>query len=788
MQTKTMRELKLNEKSKTKIPKAVQELIPITAVYPDGTFLLKAKENGLSQFSMTYKFDDVNFALLDKDGEQRFLKLYSDVINSFEPGNRYKITLIKRKVNEEEIRKNLMMELKGDKNDYLRKEYNDIIMEKATAANGVVLEFYITITTFKKDYESAKQYFSNQKNIINTTMRRIGSRLDELNAKHRLSLLRDFYRDDVENEDLNLNVKELNQRGIDFKDLIAPKYYQREFDYFKLGDNFGRSLFVKENGYGNYIRTDTIAKLCAIDTTMALSIDLVPISTEEAAKAAEDAKMKAESNKMKYLKKAYSQKQFGAEVPYEQRLQIEEADEWLTDIRERDQRIFFANITMTHLAPTLEDLNADTTDIISQGRTLYLQLTKGILEQQLDGLHTSLPIGVNEINSLRTLSTEGVCAFNPFRAREITHSGGIYFGTNAITGNIISVNTNMLTNPNCFIAGIPGSGKSMSIKFLLLFLGLSTDYEIIILDPENEFSKIVEQLNGKVIDLSTGKNNHINAMDMSFDENDGGIQAAITDKTQFMLSIMEQMDKNTPLTAQDNSLINRVIIELYSNSDIKEKTMVEFKKLLEKQGDKRSKELALRIEMFTTGSLDTFAHETNVDMNSRITSFNLYGLGEMEKKVGMVTVADALVNRVTKNFKEGKKTYVIADEFQEMLKDEYTSRFFCTAWKRWRKRGGIPIGITQNIRYLLDSAETRDMLGNSPFVLLFQMAETDIPALKELYHLSAEEQKFISSTILPGNGLMKVGGDFEPFENQIPKDSEIYKLLTTRVEEGFTTF
>ncbi len=533
-------------------------------------------------------------------------------------------------------------------------------------------------------------------------------------------------------------------------------------------------------GCASFIQDDIVTDLCNINRPCCLSIDLVAIPTDEAVSAAQNIKMRVEGNKLKYLRKAANKGMYGATITYDMQQQLEEADEFLNDLTERDQRMFVANVSMVHLADSLQDLQSDTEEILASARKGMCNMGT-LMFQQLQGLTTALPYGVNRLNAERTLTTESASIFMPFRAQEVTDKGGLFAGVNAVTGNLLLTDLQLLNNPNRFVIGIPGSGKSFGVKMNIFQIFLNTNHDIIILDPECEYAPLVKAIGGQVITLSASSDTHINPFDMvaGYAEHSS---LAYYEKSNFIVSLFEQIDKSEPLGGNDKSIIDRCVINIYKKCE-NTPTLDDLRKELEDQPEPRAKELALKLELFTTGSLNVFSNQTNVEFKNRIICFDTSKLEGDLKTIGNLIVSDCLVNRVTSNFKVGKLTDLFFDEFQTFLKDKYSAEYFNSAWRRYRKRGASPCGITQNIEYLKSDVEFSTMLGNSTCVTLYQLTADDIKIVSDMYNLSEEQLKFVSETTLPGNGLMRIGGSIVPFDGQWPKNNALYKLMTTKPDE-----
>ena len=464
-------------------------------------------------------------------------------------------------------------------------------------------------------------------------------------------------------------------------------------------------------------------------------------------------------------------------------LQRKESKEFLDDLTTRDQRMMCATVTLVHMADSKEQLDSDTETLLSTARRHLCQLA--VLKfQQMDGLSTVLPIGCRKINVIRTLTTESLAVFMPFKVQEICHANGIYYGQNAISNNMIIANRRFLLNGNSFILGVSGSGKSFTGKCEIANLILDGDSDIIIIDPEREYAPLVKAMGGEIIDISATSKNHINAMDMNADYGDG--EDPLILKSEFILSLCEQLIGNYSLGAKEKSLIDRCTKNVYRNYRKrgykgKVPTLKDFRAELLKQEEPEAQDIALAIELFTDGSLNTFAKETNVDVQNRLICYDILDLGKQLLPIGMLVVLDSILNRITANRAKGKNTFIFIDEIYLLFQHEYSANFLFTLWKRVRKYGAYATGITQNVDDLLQSHTARTMLANSEFVIMLNQASTDRIKLAELLNISDTQLSYITN-VEAGRGLMKVGSALVPFVNKFPHN-KLYKLMTTKPGE-----
>lgn len=769
---KSLLTMQKQEREDFSVPKNVQQSIPIKRIWDDGIFLV-----GKNKYSFTYKFSDINYAVASKEDKEAMFLNYSELLNCFDSGATTKITIALRRINKKDFEKEILLPFKQDGLDIYRQEYNQMLLDKALGANGMKREIYLTVSVVKKDYEEAKNYFRRIGNEIVSHLAKLGSKCVELNAYEKLKLLHDFYRIGEETN-YNLDIHEMMKRGHNFKDYICPDGFSFKSDYFEMGKKFGRVFFLKE--YASFIKDSMIAELTDMNQNMMMSIDIIPIPTDEAVKEVENRLLGVETNITNWQRKQNANNNFSAVVPYDMEQQRKESKEFLDDLTTRDQRMMFANLTLVITADTKEQLEADTETILIVARKHLCQIVP-LRYQQMNGLNTALPIGVRKINNLRTLTTESLAVLNPFRVQEILDKGGIYYGENAISHNLILVNKENLLNQSSFLLGVPGSGKSFSAKELITFLALSTEDDILICDPEGEYSELVKALGGEVISISASSRDHINAMDMTEGYGDG--VNPVVDKSEFILSLFEQLDKKG-LGPKEKSIIDRCTALVYDdyNKTGEMPTLITLREKLLEQDEKEAHELALSLELFTSGSLNVFAHPTNVDTNSRIISYDIYKLGKQLKTMGLLVITDALINRVSENYRKGKRTHIFIDEIHVLFENEYSATFFNSAWRQFRKRNAYPTAITQNVEYLLSSVEASTMLSNSEFIVMLNQASSDRKRLAQLLNISDEQMSYITNSEA-GCGLIRYGSSLVPFINRFPKNTRLYKLMTTKPGE-----
>ena len=683
---KTLRNLFQQDKEKFTVPKSVQAVIPMKTVWEDGIFLV-----GRNKYAKTYKFEDINYAVASREDKEAMFLEYSELLNALDSGATTKITINNRRLNKADFEQTILIPMAqkegkavDDGLDKYRKEYNKMLYNKATGANSIVQDKYMTVSVCKKNIEEARNYFARVGADLIGHFNRLGSKCTELDAAEKLRIIHDFFRTGEETA-FYFDMAQNMRKGHDFKDFICPDTLEFEKDYFRLGDRYGRVIFLRE--YAAYIKDSMVAELCELNRNMMLSVDVVPVPTDEAVREVENRLLGVETNITNWQRKQNQNNNFSAVIPYDLEQQRKESKEFLDDLTTRDQRMLFAVLTMVHTAETKEQLDNDTEALLTTARKHLCQFAV-LKYQQMDGLNTALPFGVRKIDALRTLTTESLAVFIPFRVQEIYHKDGIYYGQNVISKNMIIANRRHLLNGNSFILGVSGAGKSFTAKEEMTNIILTDpNADVIIIDPEQEYAPLVKAMQGEVVHISATSNNHINAMDMNSDYGDGANPVIL--KSEFILSLCEQLIGGASLGAKQKSIIDRCTASVYryfqqGNYMGTPPTLQDFREELLKQNEPEAQEIALAIELFTDGSLNTFAKHTNVDTHSRLICYDILDLGKQLQPIGMLVVLDSILNRITQNRAKGRNTFIFIDEIYLLFQHEYSANFLFTLWKRVR--------------------------------------------------------------------------------------------------------
>lgn len=771
---KTLSNLLKQDQEKYRVPRKVQDIIPIKRIWNDGIFLTGNK------YTKSFSFSDINYLVASHDDKESMLGLYGELLSGLEIGSTTKITINNRPINRAAFEESILMPLRGDSRDCYREEYNQMLLDKGASTDCITQEKYITVSVAKPSLKEARDFFTRVGAELTAHFAALGSKCEALDATDRLRILHDFYRPGEE-ADFHFDARDMMRKGHDFRDYICPDSIERHSDYMRLGNRYCRVLYLKD--YASYIRDSFITELTDFRQRMMLSIDIVPVPLDEAIREVENRLLGIETNITNWQRRQNANNNFSAVIPYDMELQRRETTEFLDKMKEHDNRMMLGVITMVLTAESKAQLDQDTEAVLAVARKHMSQMAT-LRFQQSDGLNTVLPIGSRRINAFRTLTTESLAIFIPFKVQEIMHRGGIYYGENAISHNLIMIKQEKGMNQSTLLLGVPGSGKSFSAKELVTFLILNTDDDILICDPEGEFAPLIRAMGsdiGEVIDVAAGGKDHINAMYMV----DGyGEHNPIVEKSQFIMSLLEQISKEE-IGTQHRSILDRCVAQVYKEAAKTgtTPTLCTLREKLLQQPEFKAQELALTLELFTTGSLDAFGHESNVDLNKRVIAFNIRDLSEQLKPAGLLVITDTILNRVTLNWRRGKRTHVFIDEFHMVFNTEHGAEFFTDAWRQFRKRNACPTAITQNVTYLLSSEKARTMISNSELIVMLNQAAQDREELAALLNISREQMSYVTNADA-GCGLIRFGRSLVPFVNRFPKDTELYKLMTTKPGEG----
>ena len=758
-----------------KIPKNVHDTLPVDCIFKDGIF----KKNNL--YSVTFLLTDINYTNLnDKEREDIFLG-YMGLINSIDSDCQMQVTIFNKPLNKNAIRDCFLDVSDGVEHLEYRKEYNKLLRDKLLNKNTINQEKYITLSAVHPNVETARNYFERLESSVSNHLKTLDSEVVRLNAAERLKVFKEFYQQEFATCDFDYD--DAIKKGAHFKDYFAPTSMSVKLNHLKIESKYVQCLFLQN--YANFISDNFINDLCNNAINMVCNITLQPIPTETAISEAKQKLFAIENNKFKYLQNQQKNKNYSLVVPYDMQQQTEAAKDFLDDLTKRDQRMVLANVTVAHIADNEDEMRGQKETITSQASKRGCEF-KVMTLQQLQCLQSTLPYGISVIRGQRALTTESCAVFMPFQAQVIVHPKGIYYGINDVNKKPIILDRTRLLNANSFVIGVSGSGKSFASKMEIINAFMRTDDDILVVDPENEFGKLANAFGGTVIDISGYSDTHINPLEMPKDYAEN-TKIAISEKSEFILSLVEQILDGEGINAKTKSIIDRCVNNIYrplikSNFTSPQPTLQDLQSMLAKQREKEAQDVAVAMELFTLGNLNNFSYPTNIDTSNRFTVYNIKKLGNNLLPLGMLIILENIMMRVNHNKAKGKRTWLFIDEFYLLLNHNYSAQFLNKLWRRVRKLGGLCTGMTQNIEDLYSSEVARGLIGNSEFVTLLKVNEGDLKFLEKLLNIS---EKQLSRLRKPkaGAGLLKVGSTFLPFSNHIPEESPLHQLISTTFKE-----
>ena len=732
-------------------------------------------------YSKTIQFFDINYLLANNEDKASIFENYCEFLNYFNENINVQLTFINQKTNGNEMLEKIHIQMKNDNIDYLREEYYQMLKNQLEKGNNGILRLkYLTFSIKEESYKRAKQSLERIELDVINNFKTMGVLAESLNGVERLELLHNILNKD---ETFNFNYKMITDTGLTTKDFVSPmssKNNKSNIELDKeLSSTFYMQILVSE------MEDRILADLLEIDKKLLVNIHLKPFEQMEAIKIVRKKKLDVESQKIRNQKKAISDGYDMDILPIGLQENIEETTSLLETLKSRNEHMFLATILITSFGKNkseLEDINKQLKGVV-QKHSCELKLLN---YQQEQALNSSLPLGNNLINIQRSLITTSTAIFIPFTTEELCSNSkeSLYYGLNALSNNIILADRKELKNPNGLILGTPGSGKSFMAKREICNTLLATDDDIIISDPENEFSPLVNAFGGQVINISPNSKDYINIMDINLNYSDDDNPLSL--KSDFLLAFFEQIFA-TGLSPIEKSIIDRCVKLVYQKyiSEPKDENiplLIDLYNLIKSQKELEAQNLAVALEIYVTGNFNYFNNRTTVDLNNRLVSFNIKELGTQLKKVGMLVVQDQIWNKVTRNrnLKVATRTYM--DEIHLQLKEKQTANYTIENWKRQRKYGGIPTGLTQNVKDFLASPEIASIFENSDFICMLNQGGGDREILAKYLNISPTQLSYVTDSPA-GSGLLKVGNTTVPFVDKFPKDTELYRLMTTKPNE-----
>ena len=770
------KELKKASEPLYKAPKSIQQTIEIMKVAENGIF-----EVAKNRFSKCYRFQDINYTTTNETEQIDIFERYCKFLNSLDVS--FKITINNKNKDMEQVRDYVFLQRKDDGYDGFRSIYNNIMEQKIhEGRQGIEQERYLTITIERKNFEEAKAQFATIEASVHKAFGELGAEIVPLSGNERIKVLYDYYHLGDENS-FDFDIREARKVGADFRNDLCNGMIQFYPDYFKDEKKFCRALFIKK--YPSSLSDRFLNEITSLPVHSITSIDVVPIPKDMTTKILQKKYLGIESDIIKQQRVRNKNNDFSSEISYNKRIEKKEIEEIMDDVRENDQCLYYVSVTIILMADSKEELDSMTETVETIGKRNSVTIEEHYLKQR-ESLNTALPIGVRQVETMRTMLTQSLAVLMPFNVQELNDKQGCYYGINQVSKNINIGNRKKLINGNGFVFGVPGSGKSFFCKMEMGNVFLSGNDEIIVIDPMNEYFDIAQTYGGTVVNMSTYTDNYVNPLDMdvwSLDLNDS--RGMIREKGEFMLGLCEQC-MGESLNSRQKSIIDRCVRKLYieiaRNREKYVPIMSDFYEILMNQPEDEAKDIALSLELFVNGSLNIFNHQTNVDVDNRFTVYGIRDLGTELSPITMLVMMESIQNRIIANGKRGIATWLYIDEFHVLLNSEYSAKYLQQLWKKVRKQGGLCTGITQNIVDLLQNYTATTMLANSEFVALLKQANTDSSRMAEVIGVSEAQLRFITNTS-SGMGLMKCGNVVIPFDNTIEKGTDLYNLYNTNIHE-----
>ena len=771
----------LMARSKNKKEKTAQDTIPFQKMYPDG--ICRVTD---TLYTKTIRFQDINYQLAQNEDKTAIFESWCDFLNYFDSSIHFQLSFLNMTANANDYESSVSINPQQDDFDSIRSEYTEMLHSQLSKGNnGLVKTKYLTFGIEADSVKIAKPRLERIENDLWNGFKRIGAAVDSLDGKERLRLCHNILRMDG-NEPFHFDWKWLVPSGLSVKDFIAPSSFEfREGRIFKTGAKFGAVSFLQV--LAPELNDRILADFLDMESNLLVTMHIQSVDQTKAIKTIKRKITDLDKMKIEEQKKAVRSGYDMDIIPSDLATYGGEAKKLLADLQSRNERMFLMTFLILNTADTkqqLENIVFQASGIAQKHNCTLVRLDY----QQEQGFMSSLPLGFNQTVIQRSLTTSSTAIFVPFTTQELFQSGGeaLYYGLNSLSNNLIMVDRKKLKNPNGLILGTPGSGKSFSAKREITNIFLITTDDIIICDPEAEYFPLVNRLNGQVVKISPTSTDFVNPMDINLNYSED--ENPLSLKSDFILSLCELIvGGKEGLMPVEKSIIDRCVRLIYADylSDPMPEKMPILEDLynaLKEQDEKEAQHIRSALEIYVTGSLNVFNHRTNVDITNRLVCFDIKELGKQLKKLGMLVVQDQVWNRVTVNRAEKRSTRYYMDEFHLLLKEEQTAAYSVEIWKRFRKWGGIPTGITQNVKDLLSSREVENIFENSDFVYMLNQASGDRQILAKQLNISPHQLSYVTHSG-EGEGLLFYGNVILPFADKFPKDTELYRIMTTKPTE-----
>jgi hypothetical protein len=750
-------------------------------MWPDGICRVKP-----DYFTKTIQFQDINYQLNQNEDKTAIFDGWCDFLNYFDSSVQFQLSFVNMAANKDTYGESIVIQSQGDQFDPIRAEYTDMLRgQLAKGNNGLIKTKYLTFGIEAEGLKAAKPRLERIETDILNNFKRLGVSAAALNGEERLGLMHGMFHMD-EQIPFRFSWEWLALSGLSVKDFIAPSSFEfRTGKTFAMGRKLGAVSFLQI--LAPELNDRMLADFLDMESSLVVSMHIQSVDQTKAIKTIKRKITDLDKMKIEEQKKAVRAGYDMDIIPSDLATYGSEAKKLLQELQSRNERMFLLTFLILNTADNRRQLDNNVFQASSIAQKYNCQLTRLDFQQE-EGLMSCLPLGYNQIEIQRGLTTSSVAIFVPFTTQELFQTGkeALYCGINALSNNLIMVDRKLLKNPNGLILGTPGSGKSFSAKREIANVFLVTDDDIIICDPESEYGPLVEHLAGQVIHISPTSTDFINPMDLNLDYSDD--ESPLSLKSDFILSLCELIvGGKEGLQPVQKTIIDRCVRLVYNDylNDPKPENMPILEDLynaLREQDEKEAQYIATALEIYVTGSLNVFNHRTNVDIQSRIVAYDIKELGKQLKKIGMLIVQDQVWNRVTINREAHKSTRYYIDEMHLLLKEEQTAAYTVEIWKRFRKWGGIPTGITQNVKDLLSSREVENIFENSDYVYMLNQASGDRQILAKQLNISPHQLSYVTHSG-EGEGLLFYGNIILPFVDRFPKDTELYRIMTTKLLE-----
>ncbi len=761
--------------------KSAQDSIPYERMWPDGICRVAG-----SHYTKTIQFQDINYQLSQNEDKTAIFEGWCDFLNYFDSSIQFQLSFLNLAASEETFARAINIPLQGDDFDSIRVEYMTMLQNQlAKGNNGLIKTKYLTFGIDADSLKAAKPRLERIETDILNNFKRLGVAAETLDGKARLAQLHGIFHMD-EQVPFRFEWDWLAPSGLSTKDFIAPSGFEfRTGKQFRMGKKYGAVSFLQI--LAPELNDRMLADFLDMESSLIVSLHIQSVDQIKAIKTVKRKITDLDRSKIEEQKKAVRAGYDMDIIPSDLATYGAEAKKLLQDLQSRNERMFLVTFLVLNTADNPRQLDNNVFQASSIAQKYNCQLTRLDFQQE-EGLMSALPLGLNQIEIQRGLTTSSTAIFVPFTTQELFQNGkeALYYGINALSNNLIMVDRKLLKNPNGLILGTPGSGKSFSAKREIANCFLLTNDDIIICDPEAEYAPLVERLHGQVIKISPTSTNYINPMDLNLDYSDD--ESPLSLKSDFILSLCELIvGGKEGLQPVQKTIIDRcvrLVYQTYLNDPRPENMPIleDLYNLLRAQEEKEAQYIATALEIYVTGSLNVFNHQSNVDINNRIVCYDIKELGKQLKKIGMLVVQDQVWNRVTINRAAHKSTRYYIDEMHLLLKEEQTAAYTVEIWKRFRKWGGIPTGITQNVKDLLSSREVENIFENSDFVYMLNQAGGDRQILAKQLGISPHQLSYVTHSS-EGEGLLFYGSTILPFVDHFPKNTELYRIMTTKPQE-----